>query len=331
MRVVPVGTAQGARVRPQDRAHHPPVRGFQDVRAVHLLRRAVIPTEDADLGLLLIARHRFPHLPLHAEQIKSCKAPSDAHLPLMGGGQQPSRALVLEGAQAGEALLQIQDGDGGGRGAAAGVQVSSAVAVAAGRDNARARGDVVQAQSSFQGLRDGVGILGDAVLVVLCDQRGEAEIVIPKIEGVIVGGACAQVVVVQKIHVFFAQPRRFSRRKTNKRELRIFRQVAFYLLSGVVNVLKSGAFLGYVRLKNMHLVIRLQERQEEGGALFQTKFLSRRSTACFLPARPATVHCSGMTPGTAFDGKHTKKSSIARDYALFISHIVLLFLTSKGQ
>lgn len=173
------------------------------MRAVHLLRRAVIPTEDADLGLLLIARGRFPHLPLHAEEIKSREAPSDAHLPLLGGGQQPSRSLVLvlEGAQDGEALFQVQDGDGGGRGAAAGVQVSTAVAFAAGRDYARARGAVVQAQSGFQGLRDGVGTLGDAVLVVLGDQRGEAEIVIPKIEGVIVGGARAQVVVVQKIHV----------------------------------------------------------------------------------------------------------------------------------
>lgn len=169
------------------------------MRAVHLLRRAVIPTEDADLWLLLVARGRFPHLPFHAEQIKSREASSDAHLPLLGGGQQPPCALVLEGAQDGEALFQVQDG--GGRGAAAGVQVSTAVAFAAGRDYARARRAVVQAQSGFQGLRDGVGTLGDAVLVVLGDQRGEAEIVIPKIEGVIVGGAPAQVVVVQKIHV----------------------------------------------------------------------------------------------------------------------------------
>lgn len=37
-------------------------------------------------------------------------------------------------------------------------------------------------------------------------------------------------------------------------------------------MLKSSAFLRYVRLKNRHLVIRLQERQEEGGALFKPSF-----------------------------------------------------------
>lgn len=265
MRVVPVGTAQGACVRPQDRAHDPPVRGFQHVRAVHLLRSAVIPTEDADLGLLLIARGRFPHLPLHSEQVKSCKPPSYANLPLLGGGQQRALVLVLEGAQDGEALLQVQDGDGGGRGAAAGIQVSSAVAFA---HYARARRAVVQAQGGFQRLRDGVGILRDAVLAVLGHQRGQAEIVIPEIKGVIVGGARAQVVVVQKIHVCFAQ--------LNKHDVCIFRQVWKCAQVQCVSWVCAS--------EEQHLVIRLQERQEEGGALFQSKFLSSGSTACFLPA-----------------------------------------------
>lgn len=197
MCVIPVGAAQGACVRPQDGAHHPPVRGFQNVGAVNLLGRAVIPTEDADLGLLLIPRSRFSHLPLHTEQIKSREAPSDAHLPLRRGGHKPTRALVLvlEGTQDGETLFQVQDGNGGGRRAAARVQLSSALAFTSGRDCARARRGVVQTQGSFQRLRDGVGILRDAVLV-LRDQSGQPEIVIPKIKGVVIRVARTQVVVI---------------------------------------------------------------------------------------------------------------------------------------
>lgn len=70
--VVAVGAAQWARVRAQDRTHHAAVGRLQHVRAVHLFRCAVIPTEHADLGLLLGARRRrLAHLPIGAEQLES--------------------------------------------------------------------------------------------------------------------------------------------------------------------------------------------------------------------------------------------------------------------
>lgn len=164
MRIVPVGAAQGTRVRPQNRAHDPPVGRLQHVRAVHLLRRAVISAEDAYFGLLLAPGGGFAHLALHAEQIEPGEAPAEAHrLPL----RQVDAQLVLERAQDREALLQVQDGGRrrGASGRAAAVQVPAVPDAA--RDYARTRRGVVQAQGRLQRLGDGVGVLGDAELVVV--------------------------------------------------------------------------------------------------------------------------------------------------------------------
>lgn len=198
MGIVPVGTAQGAGVSPQNRAHHPPIRGLQDVGAVHLLWCSVISAEDADFGLLLAPGGGFTHLPLHAEQVEPGEAPAETHLSL----RQLHPELAVEGAQYGETLLQVQDG--GRRGAsrrAAAVQVP--VFSNSSRDYARTRRGVIQTQRGFQGLCDGVGILRHAELIILRHQRGEPEIVVPKIKSVVVGVARVQIVVIEKIHGHF--------------------------------------------------------------------------------------------------------------------------------
>lgn len=204
MGIVPVGTAQGAGISPQNRAHHPAVRGLQDVGAVHLLRRSVIPAEDADFGLLLAPGRGFAaHLPLHAEQIKPREAPTETchHLPLRR--QLDAAELALEGAQYRETLLQVQDGGRrGAPGRAAAVQVP-AVSNHAARDYARTRRGIVQAQGRLQGLGDRVGVLGHAQLVVLRDQRRQPQIVVPEIESVVIWAARVQIVVVEKIHGHF--------------------------------------------------------------------------------------------------------------------------------
>lgn len=104
MGIVPVGTAKGAGISPQNRAHHPAVRGLQDVGAVHLLGRSVISAEDANFGLLFAPGGGFTHLLLHAEQIKPREAPTEPRLPL----RQLDPELVLERAQYGEAFFQVQ-------------------------------------------------------------------------------------------------------------------------------------------------------------------------------------------------------------------------------
>lgn len=120
MSIVPVGTAKGAGISPQNRAHNPAVRSLQDVGAVHLFGRSVISTEDADFGLLFASGSGFAHLLLHAEQIEPSEAPTKAHLPL----RQLDAELVLEGAQYREALFQVQDGSWwGAPGRAATIQV----------------------------------------------------------------------------------------------------------------------------------------------------------------------------------------------------------------
>lgn len=95
-----------------------------------------------------------------------------------------------------EALLEIIDGDRrGARGRAAAVQVS--VAVPAVRDYAGAyRGVVLQAQGRFKGLGYRVGAAGRAVDFIFGDKCGQAEVVVPKIKGVIIGRARVQVTAV---------------------------------------------------------------------------------------------------------------------------------------
>lgn len=197
MGIVPVGTAEGTSISPQNRAHNPAVRSLQDVRAVHLLRRTVISAEDADFGLLFAPGRGFAHLPLHAEQIEPREAPPKAHLSLRLDAE-----LVLEGAQNRETLLQVQDG---GRrrapGRAAAVHVPALPNAA--RDYARTRRGIVQAQGRFQGLGDGVGVLGHAELIILRDQRRQPEIVVPEIKSIVIWAARIQIVVIEKIHGHF--------------------------------------------------------------------------------------------------------------------------------
>lgn len=198
MGIVPVGTAQGTGISPQNRAHNPSVRGLQDVGAVHLLGRSVISAEDADFGLLLAPGSGFAHLPLHAEQIKPGEAPTEAHFAL---GQLDAE-LVLEGAQYREALFQVQDGGRrGAPGRAAAVQVPAFPNAA--RDYARTRRGIIQAQGRLQWLGDGVGILRHAELIILRNQSRQPQIVIPEIESIVIGAARIQIVVIEKIHGHF--------------------------------------------------------------------------------------------------------------------------------
>lgn len=198
MGIVPVGTAKGAGISPQNRAHNPAVRSLQDVGAVHLLGRSVISAEDADFGLLFAPGSGFAHLPLHTEQIEPREASTKAHLPL----RQLDAELVLEGAQYWETLFQVQDGGRrGAPGRAAAVQVPALSNAA--RDYARTRRGIVQAQGRFQGLGDGVGILGHAELIILRNQRRQPEIVVPEIKSIVIWAARIQIVVIEKIHGHF--------------------------------------------------------------------------------------------------------------------------------
>lgn len=197
MGIVPVGTAEGTGISPENRAHDPAVRSLQDVRAVHLLGRSVISAEDADFGLLLAPGSGFAHLPLHAEQIEAREAPAKAHLSLRLDAE-----LALEGAQYRETLLQVQDGGRRGTpGRAAAVHVPALSSAA--RDYARTGRRIVQAQRRLQGLGDGVGVLGHAELVILRNQRRQPEIVVPEIKSIVIWVARIQIVVIEKIHGHF--------------------------------------------------------------------------------------------------------------------------------
>lgn len=68
VRIVAVGTAEGAGVCPEDGAQDSAVRCLQDVGAVNLLRCAVIPTEDAHLRLRLGPLSLFAPS-VHGEQV----------------------------------------------------------------------------------------------------------------------------------------------------------------------------------------------------------------------------------------------------------------------
>lgn len=139
MGIVPVGTAQGASISPQNRAHNPAIRSLQDVGPEHFFGRSVISAEDADFGLLFAPGHGFAHLLLHAKQIKPREATAETHLPL----RQLDTELVLEGAQDVETFFQVQDGGRRGTpGRAATVQVAAL-------SDARTRRGIVQAQGRF--------------------------------------------------------------------------------------------------------------------------------------------------------------------------------------
>lgn len=166
--------------------------------AVHLLGRSVVSAEDADFGLLLAPGSGFSHLPLHAEQVETREAAAKAHLSL----RQLDTELVLERAQYRETLFQVQDG--GRRRAprrAATLQVPALSNAA--RDYARTRRGIVQTQGRFQGLSDGVGVLGHAELIILRNQRRQPEIVVPEIKSIVIWAARIQIVVIEKIHGHF--------------------------------------------------------------------------------------------------------------------------------
>lgn len=183
MGIVSVGTAQGAGVRPQDRAHHPAVGHLQDVRAKYFLRGAVISTEDADFGLLLAPGSRFAHFPLHAKQVETRKAPSKTHIPL----RELDAELVMEGPQDGEGLFQIQEG--GRRGASGRAAALEVPSLSSATDDARTRRRVIQTQGGFQRLSDGVGIWMQTQLIALRNQSRQSKIVIPEIKSVVIRAA----------------------------------------------------------------------------------------------------------------------------------------------
>lgn len=207
MGIVPVGTAEGTRISSENRAHNPAVWGLQDVRAVHLFGGSVISAEDADFGLLFAPGGRFAYLPFHAEQIEPREAPTETHLSL-----RLDVELVLEWAEDGETLLQVQDGGRrGAPGRAAAVQVPAFANVAC--DYARTRRGIVQTQSRFEGLGDRIGVLRHAELVILRDQRRQPEIVVPEIKSIVVWAARVEIVVIEKIHGHFWS---FARSKGEK-------------------------------------------------------------------------------------------------------------------
>jgi len=194
VRVVAVGAAQRAGVRPEDGAQDPAVRRLQDVGAVNFLRRAVIPTEDAHLGLRLAPLSLFAP-PVHGEQLQAGEAP-----PVGGRVSVPRQRVageVLVRPEQRDALLEVVEGDRrGARGrAAAAVQVPVAVPAVPNYAGAN-RGVVLQAQGGFEGLGYGVGAAGRAVDLVFGDQCRQAEVVVPKIEGVVIRGPRVQVAAV---------------------------------------------------------------------------------------------------------------------------------------
>lgn len=195
VRVVAVGAAERAGVRAQDGAQHPAVRRLQDVRAVHFLRRAVIPTEDAHLGLRLRPL-RLLAPPLHGEQVEAGEAPRVVRGRLVPVPERRVAAgQVLVRPQERDALLEIVDGERrrGARGRAAAVQVR--VAVPAVANYARTnRGIVLQAQGRFERL--GYRVRPEGRALVLGDKCRQAEVVVPKIKSVIIGRARVQEAVV---------------------------------------------------------------------------------------------------------------------------------------
>lgn len=187
MRVVAVGAAERARVRPEDRAQHPAVRRLQDVGAVHFLRGAVIPAEHAHLRLRLAPLSLLAPS-LGGEQVEGGEAPS------VGRGLSAPQLLVWSEER--DALLQVVDGDrrgARGRPAAAQRTVQVSVRVSALPHQAGAtRGVVLQTQGGFQRLCYRVRVARRAVNLVFSDKSGQTEIIIPEIKRVVVRRAHVQ-------------------------------------------------------------------------------------------------------------------------------------------
>ena len=90
MRIVAVGAAEGAGVCPENGAQDSAVSCLQDVGAVNLLGRAVIPTEDAHLRLRLSPLGLFSP-PVHGEQVEASQTAP------VGGRFCPSQGNVFVG------------------------------------------------------------------------------------------------------------------------------------------------------------------------------------------------------------------------------------------
>lgn len=201
MRVVATGAAQRTGVRAQNRAEYASVGRLKDVRAEHLFRRPVVTTKDADSGLQLPPRRLLLAPPVRGdEQVvvqSGGKAAPARRRGVSGGGRWPEER---------DAFPELVDGDGR-RGAAVVVAVTAALrrlsfALPYRAHQARAHRvvAVLQAQRRLQGLGYGVGAAGRSMGPVGGHQRGQAEVVVPEVEGVVAGGRRAQVPVLQDVH-----------------------------------------------------------------------------------------------------------------------------------
>lgn len=183
MRIVAVGTAEGAGVCPEDGAQDSAVRCLQDMGAINFLRCAVIPTEDAHLRLRLAPLSLFAPS-VHGEQVEAGEASP------IGGRISVSQLRITSKVfirpEKRDALLEIVDGDRrGARGGAAALQVSVAVPSVPNYAGTN-RGIVLQAQGRFKRLGYRVRAAGRAVDLIFGDKSRQAEVVVPKIKGVII-------------------------------------------------------------------------------------------------------------------------------------------------
>lgn len=175
VRIVSVGAAEGAGVRAQDGAQHSALGRLQDVRAVNLLRGAVVPTEHAHLGLRLAPLR----VPAPREEIQPREA-----APVRGTVLLRQRGVVLVGPE--ETFFQVVDGERGGarrRAAALAVTVTTVAAVS---NYARAHRRVVQTQRGFKRLRYRVGAAQRAHGLVFGHESRQTKIIVPEIECVAV-------------------------------------------------------------------------------------------------------------------------------------------------
>lgn len=184
VRIVTVGTAEGAGVRPEDGAKHSSVHCLQDMGAVNFLWCAVIPTEDAHFGLRFAPLSLFASS-VHGEQVEAREASL-----VRGGISVPQLRITSEvfvWPEKRDALFEIIDRDWrGARGRAVAVQ-GSVVGVPAVPNYAGAnRGIVLQSQSRFKRLGYRVRAEGRTVDLIFGDKCRQPEVVVPKIKGVII-------------------------------------------------------------------------------------------------------------------------------------------------
>lgn len=194
VRIVTVGTAEGAGVRPEDGAKHSAVRCLQDMGAVNFLWCAVIPTEDAHFWLRFAPLSLFASS-VHGEQVEAREASL-----VRGGISVPQLRITSEvfvWPEKRDALFEIIDGDRrGARGRAVAVQ-GSVVGVPAVPNYAGAnRGIVLQSQSRFKRLGYRVRAEGRTVDLIFGDKCRQPEVVVPKIKGVIIRRPRVQVTAV---------------------------------------------------------------------------------------------------------------------------------------